>query len=215
MDLPTVIARLNDLPTTFRREGPPYEWLIESVGLQLAQFTIAADSTSLQVLAFGTALDGWLNVWGLLWGVPRAANEANSIYSTRIARTVLAWVGTVPAIQAWLNFYAPGGTITENLPTVGYSINLPAAMSPAAVQAFLFSLGRIRPAGVPFTVTQTGIGIYLGTETFIGTGLAKASYLTSGTIPVTLSIGASTPNSIPLLPGLYFSDPTLNPSLAQ
>ena len=68
----------------------------------------------------------------------------------RIQRTVLAWVGTLPALKAWVNFYAPGGSVFENPSGLGYTITLPAAMTAAQVQAFLLSLNRIRPAGVPF-----------------------------------------------------------------
>jgi hypothetical protein len=209
MDLPTVLARLNDLPSTFQRPVAPYTQLIDSIGLELAEFTVAADATSVQVAAFGNALDGWLNVWGLLWNVPRQQNESDSIYSIRIVRTVLAWVGTLPALQAWVNFYAPGGSVAENPSGLGYAITLPGSMPSSTIAAFIFSLSRIRPAGVPFTVSQTGIGIYLGTETFLGTGAPKGAYLASGLIPIPLTINPSTPNSVPLLPTLYFETPGL------
>lgn len=214
MDYPSVLARLNDLPRTFKREGPPYTLLIDSIGWQLAMFTLASDATSQQVLAFGPALDSWLDVWGLLWGVPRQQNEANSSYATRIARTVLAWVGTLPAIQAWLNFYAPGGTVTENLPGVGYVITFPSNMTLAQIITFLLSFNRIRPAGMPFSVAQAIGGITLGTDIFLATGAPKGAYLSSALNSLSLPIGPVTNNTSPLLPSTYFSDPTLNPSLA-
>jgi hypothetical protein len=214
LDLPSVLARLNDLPRTFKREGPPYTLLIDSIGWQLAMFTLAADATSQRVLTFGAAFDGWLDVWGLLWGVPRQQNEANSSYSIRIARTVLAWVGTLPAIQAWLDFYAPGSVVTENLPAVGYVITFPASMTLAQITTFLLSLNRIRPAGVPFTVVQAVGGITLGTDIFLDTGAPKGAYLSSAVNALALPIGPSTNNTSPLLPTVLFSDPTLNPSLA-
>lgn len=215
MDFATVLARLNDLPNTFTRDGPPYTQLIESLATELTSFTIAADATTSQVLNDNMALDGWLDVWGLLWGVPRIQNEANSTFNTRIARTVLAWVGTLPALQQWMNFYAPGGVVLENPSGLGYTLQFPATMTLFAIQAFLSALDRIRPAGVPFTIFQVGIGLYLGTESFLNTGAPKGAYLTAGSIPVPLNIGASTPNSVPMLPTLLFSDPTINPSLAQ
>ncbi len=209
MDLPAVLARLNDLPNTFTRQGAPYVQIVNSIGAALATFAGAADATEGQIQSFAVALDGWLDVWGLLWGVPRNQGEPNSTYATRIGRTVLAWVGTVPAIQVWLNFYAPGGTITENA-GLGYVIDFPANMTTAQIQSFLVSLGRIRPAGVPFTVQQTGFGLFLGAHAFLGTN----NYLGAGTQPVILVIPDSTPNAVPLLPSLYFDDPSLNPSLA-
>ena len=215
MDFFTVLARLNDLPNTFTRNGPPYTQLIESIAVELATFTNAADATMSQVQIDDVALDGWLDVWGLLWGVPRLQNEANSTYNTRIDRTILAWIGTLPALQQWMNFYAPGGTVTENPSGLGYTLQFPATMTLFAIQAFLSALNRIRPAGVPFTIFQAGIGIYLGTETFLNIGAPKGAYLTAGTVPVPLNIGDSTPNSFPLLPSLLMQDPVLNPSLAQ
>jgi hypothetical protein len=214
MDFPTVLARLNDLPSTFRRNGPPYTQLIDSIARALAGFTLAADATEAQVSAFTVALDGWLDVWGLLWGVARQQNEANSSYGTRISRTVLAWVGTLPAIQAWVSFYAPGGTVVDNYPTLGYSITLPPTMTPAQVTSFLRSLNRIRPAGMPFTVNQTASGIFLGTQVFIGTGLSQAPYLTGTAINLALALNPVTPNTVPIIPTTFMSDPTINPSLA-
>ena len=204
----TVLARLNDLPNTFKRIGPPYTNLIDSVANALTLFTQGSDATSAQFLSASNALDGWLDVWGLLWGVPRIANEANATYSVRIARTVLAWVGTVPAIQAWMNFYAPGGAIKENASGLGYVLTFPATMTVAQVNAFVMTLLRIRPVGVPFAIVLQGGGIYLGDSTFLGTD----DYLTAGTTTLPYPGSPCTPNTVPLLPSLLMQDPTINPS---
>jgi hypothetical protein len=206
MDFLTVVSRLNDLPSTFKREGNPYAQIVDSLADGANRFTQAADATLQQVQNFSVALDGWLDVWGLLWGVPRLPDEANSIYSTRISRTVLAWVGTVPAIQAWINFYASGGSIRENLPNSGYVLTLPPTLSTAQVLAFLQSLSRIRPAGVPFNVNQVGGGLFLGTVEYLSQGTVQGAYLTDGSSSTESIVGAVTPNSVPLLPTLYFSD---------
>ena len=208
MDFLTVLARLNDLPNTFKRVGPPYTHLIDSVADALTLFTQGSDATSAQFLSISNALDGWLDVWGLLWGVPRIANEANATYATRIGRTVLAWVGTVPAIQAWMNFYAPGGTIAENASGLGYVLTFPATMTVAQVNSFVMTLLRIRPAGVPFTIFLQGNGVYSGDSAFLGTD----DYLSSGTTLLPYPGGPCTPNTVPLLPSLLFEDPTLNPN---
>lgn len=212
MDFPTVLARLNDLPNTFKRNGPPYTLLMDSIAWQLTMFTLAADATSQQVIAFGAALDGWLDVWGLLWGAPRQQNEANANYALRISRTVLAWVGTLPAIQIWLNFYAPGGTVAENPSGFGYAIIFPSSMTLATINMFLASFNKIRPAGVPFAAFQALGGITLGTDIFLDTGAPKGAYLSSVLNQIPLPLSSSTPNTVPILPTLYFSDPTLNPS---
>lgn len=214
MDFPAVLARLNDVPSTFRRDGPPYTQLIESIASAMAVYTDSSDATSVQVQSFPAAVDGWLDVWGLLWGVPRNAGEANNPYATRITRTVLAWVGTLPALQQWAIFYAPGASVIENANGLGYNFTLPPSMTNAQVTAFLISLDRIRPAGVPFSVTQIGGGLFLGTVEFLGTGNTPGNYLSSSVNEVAASIPSSTPNSVPLLPTLLFSDPTINPVYA-
>jgi hypothetical protein len=206
MDFLTVLARLNDLPNTFKFVGPPYTQIVDGMADGEAGFTLAADATLQQIQQFSNALDGWLDVWGLLWGVPRLANEANSVYSQRISRTVLAWVGTLPALQAWIQFFATGGSVAENSNGFGYVITLPSSMSAAQIAIFLQSLGRIRPAGVPFSVAQVGGGLFLGTVAFLSQGTQQGAYLSGGGSTVTDTLAASTPNSVPLLPTLYFSD---------
>ena len=68
----------------------------------LRTLTGGADATMQQVTTFDGAMDGWIDVWGLLFGVPRNDNEGNAPYAVRVAETVLAWVGTGPAIAAWI-----------------------------------------------------------------------------------------------------------------
>lgn len=211
MDFPAVEGQLNDLPNTFTRPTAWYTQLIDSVTMELSQFTLGEDATFTQVSSYGLAIDGWLDLWGLLWGVPRNDNEANSTYATRIQRTVLAWVGTLPGMRAWVNFYAPGGSVTENPDGLGYVLVLPSAMTLAQIIAFLASFNRIRPAGVPFTLFQSGSGPFLGTTEHLGQGILVGAYLPAGEVGSTLPIGAGTPNAAPLIPTLYMTDPTINP----
>ena len=213
MDLPAIIAQINDLPSTFRPAGNPYAQLIASKAAALALFTDGADATMAQVQGFGSAVDGWIDVYGLLFGVPRNDGEGNIPYAARIVETVLAWVATGPAIRRWLDLFAPGGTTAENPSGLGYSITLPAYMTPAQVAAFLVSLGRIRPDGVPFTVTQSGLGLYLDAEAFLGKGTDIGSYLPRGTGPAALGLNATTCSAQPILPTLLMTDPSLNPGL--
>jgi hypothetical protein len=213
MDIYAVFSQLNDLPGTFLPQGAPYTQFAASVGAALAGFTAAADATASQSLAFSNALDDWIDVWGLLFGVPRNQNEGNIPYAVRIGETVLAWVGTLPALQAWVALFAPGGSVTENASGLGYVITLPSSMTTAAIVAFIRSLVRIRPAGVPFLVNQTGLGMFLGTEAFLGAGQDLGSYLTGGVQPAALGLNATTCSSQPLIPAILLQDPYLNPGL--
>jgi hypothetical protein len=210
---PNVLAQLNDLPSTFKRVGPPYTNLMDSLASELALFVGGAASEVTQ-LTFASALDGWLDVWGLIFDVLRQTNESNTAYQARISETVLAWVGTVPALQAWLALFTPGGSLIETGGgQLGYAINLPASMTTSQVTAFLATLSRIRPAGVPFTVNTVSAGLYLGTVEFLGNnGLMAGAYLSSYGTSFALTFAANTNNATPQLPDLYFVDPTLNPA---
>lgn len=215
MDFPAIIGILNDLPSTFRREGPPYAQFIDSVATAFSRYTLSADAVQAQVRSFSAPpLDGWLDVWGLLFGIPRHTDESNANYAARILETVLAWVGTLPAIQVWVALFAVGGSATDNGPSgLGFSLEMPASMTLAQINTFLLSLGRIRPAGMPFKVSQAGIGLFLGTVDFLGDGMIVGNYLTTGDQPVALMIPATTLSSQPLIPALLLQDPTINPSL--
>lgn len=210
MDFKAVLGILNDLPPTFKRPNPPYIQLMDSQASALAFWTLGTDGLVQQV-SFASAVDGWLDCWGLLMGIRRVANEGNGPYATRLNETVLAWVGTLPAIQRWLNLFAPGGTVVENASGLGYAITLPAGMTAIQIAAFLSGLNRIRPAGVPFTLQQQADGLYLGTDVFYGGGMVAGSYLVSGAIPVNSFLGAVTDSAQPLLPTLLLTDPTINP----
>lgn len=209
MDLPAVLATLNDLPNTFKRPGVWYTQLMDVLAVSLAIYTNGEDATMAQVTAYDNVSGGWLDVWGLLFGIPRLAGEPDVVYQPRIKNTITAWVGTVPAVQFWLSLYIPGGTVQEN-PGGGYNISVPGSFTLAQIQAFLVSFNRIRPVGVPFTISQAGLGLYLGTEEFLGDGMVVGNYLTALSTPVGLVLSASTPNAVPLLPTLLLTDPTIN-----
>jgi hypothetical protein len=215
MNFAAVLAQLNDLPSAFTRPGPPYTWLAASLAVSDALSTETCDDTVAQTLTFANAQDGWIDVWGLLFNMPRNQNEANSLYAARIQETVLAWVGTLPALQAWIALFAPGGSIAENISGLGYVITLPAAMSQTQVQNFLQSLNRIRPAGVPFSVNVAAGGLFAGTANFTGGGGGgvMGDYLSAATSSLALGISPTTQNSVPLLPTTLLVDPTINPSL--
>ena len=104
--------------------------------------------------------------------------------------------------------------VTENTGGLGYSIQLPGNLTTGQINAFLMSLGRIRPAGVPFTYAQAQIGLYLDTINYLDVSEVIGQYLTGAATPVPPNLPAITNSTQPLLPEYYFDDPTLNPSLA-
>ena len=211
MNYAAVLAQINDLPATFTPAGKPYSQIAAARAAALSVFTNGADATEQQVQQFSNAIDGWIDVWGLLFGIPRNTNEGNVPYALRIVETVLAWVGTLPALQAWVSLFATGGSVTENASGFGYTITLPGSMTFSQAVVFVASLGRIRPAGVPFVVVGGGLGLYLDAEAFLGQGVVFGSYLTGYSAPGTFNLNATTNSSQPLIPSLFLSDPNLNP----
>lgn len=210
MNFAAIAGVLNDLPGPFKRPGAPYTQLIDAGTGALLPFAAGADGMVAQGQSLSNAQDGWLDVWGLIAGVPRNPAEANAPYRARIAETLLAWVGTPAAVQTWLNLFAPGGTMTENDPGPGYTITLPSGMPAAQISAFVVTLARIRPAGVPFVVNGTVNGLFLGTVNFLGEGRVQGAYLSNGGGALPLGLSAMTNSAAPLLPTLYLSDPSLN-----
>jgi hypothetical protein len=214
MDVSTVITQLNDLPPTFTRPGVIYAQLIQSTATGLSIYTDATEEVEKESYTFADANYGWLDVWGLLFGITRNANEADYTYRNRIQKTLEAWVGTLPAIVDWGNFILDTTiTVTENTPYFGYVISLPGSATIAQTNAFVSSLSRIRPAGVPFQIAQKSAGGFLETINYFGAPRVTGAYLNEASTYVPLAIGPVTINAVPLLPSLYLTDPLLNPSL--
>jgi hypothetical protein len=215
MNLTEVISQLNDLPDTFKRPGTIYAQLTQSFATGLTRYTDATDEIGNESTSFSEARYGWLDVWGLLFGITRNSGEADYSYSLRVEQVLMAWVGTLPAIANWAEvIYQTTVTIAENFPAPGYVIQLPGSLTIAQVDAFVASLNRIRPAGVPFQVGMQSSGLYLDTINYCGAARVTGAYLTNALTYVPLAIGPITINAVPLLPSLYLTDPTLNPSMA-
>lgn len=211
MDFTTVENQLNDLPRTFKRPDQTYLQVVDSFALALYLFTQASDGTS-QQLQFPGAQYGWLDVWGLLFGIPRFSNEADQVYAARIAFQVLAGGGPAQQIVNWIQIvYRITVSVVENLPAVGYSIIFPGGVTTAQIQTILAALGYTRPAGVPITsVFSYGAGTILDTINFMNAPDVVGAYLTGGATAVPFSVPATTNNAVPLLPSLFLTDPSLN-----
>ncbi len=206
-----VRAQLNDLPPTFKRDQDLYRQIIDMESMPLGRHVGALYGIMAQ-LNFQNAKYSWIDIWGLLFNVPRQTGEADSIYRTRISQTLLAWVGTIPGLIVWTGFrLGVAATVEEWSPGPGYSITIPSSLTAQQINNYLEGLNRIRPAGVPFRLYLQTSGLYVGTIEFLGDHKVTGAYLSAGTTAYALSISSSTVNAQPVLPRFYFVDPTLNP----
>lgn len=208
---------LNDLPSTFKRLNAPYTQWVDSLTSAIVRGTSAIDALNNQVTQISNAQFGWLDIWGLLFGIPRLTGEPDSHYLARIQYEVTAGAGTPCAIVNWI--YAVWGisvTLTESFPAVGYSLKFPATLTLAQINIIVNSLVKIRPAGIPFTVQSAAIsspdGPYLTTINFLNAPRTTGAFVGGeGEISPssTLTLNPSTNNSQPLLPDIFLNDPAL------
>lgn len=214
MDFAQVESVLNDLPLTFKRAGTPYTQWIDSLAAALASYTETSDAL-LQQLDFSKALGGWVDVWGSLAGILRRDNESDTRYSARIETMVLATRTTPVAILQWLLLVElVQASLGENLPGVGYAVQLPATLTNTQIQQILDTLAYVRPAGVPFELTSTSGGTYVSTVNYLGAPRITGAYIAGNEINSDVVLKAGTNNFVAILPDLLFTDPLLNPSLA-
>ena len=217
MNFSQVQNQLNDLPATFKRPGTPYTQIVNSETVGIYRGTAASNALISQVQNFNNAQYGWLDIWGLLFSTPRltpstGGAEADQNYRTRIAYTVRAGAGTPVAIASWiLATWGITVTVTESLPTVGYTITFPATVTVQQISMILASIARIRPAGVPILgILQVGSGLFVQTINFVGGQRTTGAYLTGGTSVTSATIPATTNNFVPGLPDVLLNDPLLN-----
>jgi hypothetical protein len=213
MNLIQAVGQMNDLPATFKQVDATYPQLVASVAVGLAAYTDTADEIGAEATSITSAQYGWLDVWGLLFGIQRNAGEADFLYRSRIQNTLFAWVGTRPAIIEWGTLILNQTITLTEKSGGGFTIVFPASLSADAISSFVASLNRIRPAGVPFQVAVQSTGLYLDTINYLDCAAVTGAYLIDSLTYLPLSIGAETANAVPILPSFYLNDPTLNPGL--
>lgn len=211
MDFQRVEAQLLDLPATFRRQGAPYSQFIDALTAMLTRMTVAADGSVAQG-NFLNSSGGWADCWGQIAGIIRGSNVPDSIYLGQIAYAMLARGGPPLAITAWIYFiFGIQVELIENQPGLGYTIVFPATLTLPQIAQIVASIKYVRPAGVPFIISQGIIGTYLETVDFLNSPKITGAYLAQGSIGAGLGIGPTTNNS-PVSVNTYFlTDPTLNP----
>jgi hypothetical protein len=216
MNFNAVESILESLPSSFKRLGPNYDNWQNTQSAVLARMTGAIDSLMAQY-SFTGATGNWLNAWGDILGVLRRS-ETDAIYHLCITGTMLAWRGTVPGIEKYINEARQiPCTVTEAFPNVGWNLVVQPGytLSASQISQLPVWLSFVRPAGVPYAVqAYNGSGGVLSTGNFISNTRFPGSWLRlTGGNPSGLVIPASTNNSVSTLPTTFFTDPTLNPSL--
>lgn len=215
MQFQDVAARLGDLPPTFKRPGPGFQTIASSQTAALFRYTGASDGV-IQQLDFRQAVGPWLDAWGKLFVIPRNTNESDDTYQNRIVMTLLAGRCTPNAILIYLQSLGINATLVEDFVNAAYHIQFTTALTPAAFNSLAQNLASVRPAGVPFLPFQIlQGGLYVGTIDFLNAPKVTGAYLDTPLKSFTPTIAVSTNNSVPLLPTLFLTDPTLNPGLAS
>jgi hypothetical protein len=210
MNYADVIARLESIPTSFRRQGLTYQQLENAFAASLADYTSSMRALTAQE-TITTAAFNWLNMQGDLYGIARFPNETSSAYLNRIQATLVAAKGTPVAIEIYINLITGlSATVTEQTTVPDWFLTLNGSVSLATLTQINSSIGFVRPAGVPFTYNVAEGGLYLSTINYLGYGRLSGSYLVAAFDIVKPNIGANTNNSLPLLPSDYLTDPTIN-----
>jgi hypothetical protein len=213
MQFQDVKARLDDLPPGYTRLGAGFQAFDLSQTAALFRYTGASDGI-LNQLNFVQAVGPWLDAWGKLFGIERNINESDDAYQNRITMTLLAGRCTPNAILIYLQTLGINATIEEDFVNCAFHLQFTAPLTTAAFAALAQNLAAVRPAGVPFLPFQVlQGGLYVGTINFLDAPKVTGAYLDTPLKSFTPTIAVSTNNSVPLLPTLFLSDPTLNPGL--
>jgi len=210
MDSTTVLARLRQLPPSFRRRGENYTALESTFVNFLSRYTDGIDGLNNQEY-IDQASNKWLDTFGLMFGIPRFTGESSSAYLARIKFTLVAWRGTPPAIITYLELITGlVVSVTENTtPEASWTANLSGGVTSLLVNRINTSIGFVRPAGVPFNYSVATGGLYVSTINYLGKSRMTGSYLVNATKITTPNISANTNNSLPLLPTTFLTDTSL------
>jgi hypothetical protein len=209
-----VLARLNDLPSTFLRQGPNFTEFQNSLVNGLHKFTNGTEGAINQAQPT-QAIGRWLDVVGRARNIPRFNNEADAAYLERITYLLTTPGGPPSAILGLLGILGlVNTTLTENFATCSWSASISSGLGAARLSQITTSLGYVRPAGVPYNLGVSTGGLYLNTLNYLGRPRVTGAYLVSSINAAALNMSTNTNNAICLLPTTYLTDPTLNPSLA-
>ena len=208
--------QLGDLPDTYKRSGPTYEWVMNSLTAALDRYTSSSNGI-VSMTTFANAQGKWLDFWGqLLGGIARLNEQTDADYMALITQTILEGKGPPVAILDYVKLiYGIKASITENFPSVGWYLKFGSSFPQSQYNQLALTLGNVRPAGVPFTPFKIlGGGLFLGTINYLGRDRVTGSYIGQPVTAFSFQIPNSTNNVTSSLPTVFLSDPTVNPSLA-
>ena len=212
-----IAYQLGDLPDTYKRSGPTYEWVMNSLTAALDRYTNSSNSI-ISMSTFANAQGKWLDFWGqLLGGISRLNEQTDEDYMALITQTILDGKGPPVAILDYVSLiYGIKANITENFPNVGWYLKFGSSFPQSEYNQLALTLGNVRPAGVPFTPFKIlGGGLFLGTVNYLGRDRVTGSYIGLPVTQFNFTIPNSTPNVVSELPTLFLSDPTINPGIPQ
>ena len=210
-----IAYQLGDLPDTYKRSGPTYEWVMNSLTAALDRYTNSSNSI-ISMSTFANAQGKWLDFWGqLLGGIARLNEQTDADYMALITQTILDGKGPPVAILDYVSLiYGIKANITENFPNVGWYLKFGSSFPQSQYNQLALTLGNVRPAGVPFTPFYVlGGGLYLGTVNYLGRDRVTGSYIGQPVTTFNFTIPNSTNNVTSSLPTVFLSDPSINPSL--
>jgi len=199
MDFTDVQNQLSDLPLTFRRFGPVFAGLIQSLTAAIARTTIPEDQlagqTNLQVAKWG-----WLDAIGKLYGIQRNQYETDPQYRARLFGTLTAWHGTPQAIVNFIQLALNINTsISENFSLASYQINFNSPPSTQTLTQVAIAINWVRPAGIPFLpLFSINGGLYVNTLNYLGAKQVTGSYFSRPGASITINLAPNTDNPKPI-----------------
>ncbi len=212
-----IAYQLGDLPDTYKRSGPTYEWVMNSLTAALDRYTNSSNAV-VSMANFANAQGKWLDFWGqLLGGISRLNEQTDEEYMALITQTILEGKGPPVAILDYVSLiYGIKANITENFPNVGWYLKFGSSFPQSEYNQLALTLGNVRPAGVPFTPFYVlGGGLYLNTINYLGRDRVTGSYIGQPVTAFNFTIPNSTNNVTSSLPTVFLSDPSINQSLPQ
>lgn len=212
-----ILARLNDLPGTFLRNGPtgePFSYWQNALAAGLYKDANASDGAVNQA-TFANAVGHWIDVWGQIFDIPRSSGETDAHYIARIEFLLTVEGGSPASISAFFTQAENINTVlSENFSACSWSVSLSSGLATNELNQVANDLRYVRPAGVPFNMLVLSGGLYVGTLNYSGAARVTGSYLNSPVKQFLPNISPNTNNAQPTLPTVYLTDPTINPSLA-